>query len=148
MSPAEPSATRANGWLRAAVLAALLLAAALRWWEPALVEFKYDEAHITGLGLDLARGGAPLLLSGGTTFGIQRGALDVYLLALPLKLAGGRVEAAVWFMGALGVLVGRADVSSWGGRQEDRWSACWQPCSWRPTRGWFSTTGSSGRTFR
>ena len=104
MSPGEPSVTRANGWLHAAVLAALLLAAALRWWEPALVEFKYDEAHITGLGLDLARGGAPLLLSGGTTFGIQRGALDVYLLALPLKLAGGRVEAAVWFMGALGVL--------------------------------------------
>ena len=104
MSLAEPSATRTNGWLRAAVLAALLLAAALRWWEPALVEFKYDEAHITGLGLDLARGGAPLLLSGGTTFGIQRGALDVYLLALPLKLAGGRVEAAVWFTSALGVL--------------------------------------------
>ncbi len=86
------------------MLLILCLAAGLRWIEPELVEFKYDEAHIVGQALDLARGGAPPLLSGGTTLGIQRGALDVYLLALPLKLLGGRVEAAVWFLAALGVL--------------------------------------------
>lgn len=89
---------------RLALLAALLLAAGLRWMQPAVVEFKYDEAHIAGQALDLARGGALPLLSGGTTLGIQRGPLDVYLLALPLKLLGGHVEAAVWLLASLGVL--------------------------------------------
>jgi hypothetical protein len=89
---------------RLALLAALLLAAALRWMQPAVVEFKYDEAHIAGQALDLARGGALPLLSGGTTLGIQRGPLDVYLLALPLKLLGGHVEGAVWLLASLGVL--------------------------------------------
>ena len=36
--------------------------------------------------------------------GIPRAALDVYLLALPLKLLGGHIEAAVWWLGALGVI--------------------------------------------
>jgi hypothetical protein len=72
--------------------------------QPAIVEFKYDEAHIAGQALDLARGGALPLLSGGTTLGIQRGPLDVYLLALPLKLLGGHIEAAVWLLASLGVL--------------------------------------------
>ncbi len=88
---------------RFALLAIILLAALLRWQHPTLVEFKYDEAHITGLALDLAAGGPLPLLSGGTTLGIQRPALDVYLLAGFLKL-GGRVEAAVWGLAALGVL--------------------------------------------
>lgn len=86
------------------LLGALLLAAALRWTEPRLVEFKYDEAHIVGQALELARGGPAPLLSGGTTLGIARGPLDVYLLALPLKAMGGRVEAAVWLVAGLGVL--------------------------------------------
>jgi hypothetical protein len=90
--------------LRAALLLILCLAAALRWIEPALVEFKYDEAHITGMALDVARGGPLPLVSGGTTLGIQRGALDVYLFALALKLGAGHVEVAVWLLGALGVL--------------------------------------------
>ncbi len=72
--------------------------------QPAVVEFKYDEAHIAGQALDLARGGALPLLSGGTSLGIQRGPLDVYLLALPLKLLGGHVEGAVWLLASLGVL--------------------------------------------
>ena len=60
-------------WLRGVLLFILCYAAAVRWLEPALVEFKYDEAHIAGQALDLARGALPLL-SGGTTLGIQRGA--------------------------------------------------------------------------
>ena len=89
---------------RLLLLIALLLAAALRWAEPRLVEFKYDEAHIVGQALELTRGGPAPLLSGGTTLGIARGPLDVYLLALPLKATGGRVEAAVWLVAGLGVL--------------------------------------------
>ena len=71
-----------------AVLGVLLLAAALRWMQPGLVEFKYDEVNITRQALGLVGGGPLPVLSGGTTLGIQRGALDVYLLALPLALLG------------------------------------------------------------
>lgn len=89
---------------RLALLAALLLAAALRWSAPRLIEFKYDEAHIAGQALDLARGGALPLLTGGTSLGIPRGPLDVYGLALALKALNGRIEAAIWWTGGLGVL--------------------------------------------
>ena len=91
-------------WSRTAVLGVLLLAAALRWMQPGLVEFKYDEVNITRQALGLVGGGPLPVLSGGTTLGIQRGALDVYLLALPLALLGKHIEAAVWGLAALGVI--------------------------------------------
>ena len=86
------------------MLGVLLLAAALRWAQPGLVEFKYDEVNITRQALGLVSGGPLPILSGGTSLGIQRGALDVYLLALPLALIGRHVEAAVWGLAALGVI--------------------------------------------
>jgi len=89
---------------RVLVLCVLWLAAALRWSQPGLIEFKYDEAHITSMAMGVAGGGYFPLLSGGTSLGIQRSALDVYLLAWPMVIAGRHVEAAVWGMGALGVL--------------------------------------------
>lgn len=103
MRPTDAVSSRA-GWLRAAVLGVLLLAAALRWTQPGLVEFKYDEVNITRQALGLIAGGPLPVLSGGTTLGIQRGALDVYLLALPLALFGRHVEGAVWWLAALGVI--------------------------------------------
>ncbi|MEZ4661383.1 MAG: hypothetical protein R2911_27855 [Caldilineaceae bacterium] len=90
---------------RGSLLCILLLAAALRWIPLDLVPYSYDEAHITGMAQGVAAlSGYLPLLSGGTTLGIQRSALDVYLLALPLILTGGRVEGAVWGVGALGIL--------------------------------------------
>jgi 4-amino-4-deoxy-L-arabinose transferase-like glycosyltransferase len=85
------------------MLGVLWLAAALRWSEPGLIEFKYDEAHIASMALGIVRGGYFPILSGGTSLGIQRSALDAYLLALPLAITGGHVEAAAWGTGALGV---------------------------------------------
>ena len=82
----------------------LLLAATLRWVEPGLVELKYDEAHVTALALQVTGGDFWPVLSGGTSWGIQRPALDVYLLAAALALGGRHVEAAVWGVGALGLL--------------------------------------------
>lgn len=96
----------AHPWQRLLTLAILLLAAALRWADLGLVEYKYDEAHITGLALAVAQGGRTLaglpLISGGTSLGIPRSAFDVYLLAAPLAFVR-RPEAAVWMVGALGV---------------------------------------------
>ena len=101
---ARPAVSTTAWPARTALLLILLLAAALRWWQPGLIEFKYDEAHITGIALAIARGSYYPLLTGGTSIGIQRPALDAYLLALPLALAHGRIEAALWMTGALGVL--------------------------------------------
>ncbi|NOZ27191.1 MAG: glycosyltransferase family 39 protein, partial [Chloroflexi bacterium] len=101
---ADSPRSRRSPLAHAGVLGILWLAAALRWVQPALIEFKYDEAHIANMALGVARGGYFPLLSGGTSLGIQRSALDVYLLALPMAITGGHIEAAVWGMGALGVL--------------------------------------------
>jgi hypothetical protein len=103
MQPTDAASPR-GVWLRAAILGVLLLAAALRWMQPGLVEFKYDEVNITRQALGLLNGSPLPVLSGGTTLGIQRGALDVYLLALSLTLTGRHVEAAVWGLAALGVI--------------------------------------------
>lgn len=92
----------AQRWLP--ILCVLWLAAALRWAQPGLVEFKYDEAHLTGMALGVVDGTDWPLLSGGTTLRIPRGALDVYLLALPLALIARQPESAVWFTAAMGVL--------------------------------------------
>ncbi|MFN8439713.1 MAG: hypothetical protein U0175_03035 [Caldilineaceae bacterium] len=89
-------------WL---IILVLLLAVGLRWWQIDLVDYKYDEAHIMGMAQGVAKlDGYFPIQSGGTSQGLPRGALDVYLLAIPLLLTGGRVEAAVWIIGALGVL--------------------------------------------
>jgi hypothetical protein len=89
---------------RLLILGTIWMAAALRWMQPALVAYSYDEAHITGMAQGIARlNGYFPLLSGGTSLGVQRSAFDAYLLAVPLFL-GGHVEAAVLGLGALGVV--------------------------------------------
>jgi len=82
----------------------LLLATWLRWMEPGLVEFKYDEAHIFGMAQGIALGHHWPLLSGGTSIGVPRAALDAYLLAIPLFFAQGAPEAGVIWLGMLGVV--------------------------------------------
>lgn len=87
------------------LLVVLLLAAALRWSAPDLVYYTYDEAdqvaRATGLTV---RDGLARFLGGGTQVGLERSALHAWLLSLPLAAGGGRVEAAIWWMGALGVV--------------------------------------------
>ncbi len=89
---------------RMAVIGVMLIAAGLRWASPGLVEFKYDEAHILGMAQGIASGRYWPLLSGGTSIGVQRSALDAYILAAPLALTGGSPQAAVIWLGMLGVL--------------------------------------------
>lgn len=89
---------------RMAVIGVLLIAAGLRWLMPGLVEFKYDEAHIFGMAQGIAAGHYWPVLSGGTSIGVQRSALDAYILAIPLALTGSSPQAAVIWLGILGVL--------------------------------------------
>ena len=94
----------AGFWSRLAIILVLLIAAGLRWMRPGLVEFKYDEAHIFGMAQGIAGGGFWPVLSGGTSIGVQRSALDAYILAVPLALTGGSPQAAVLWLGMLGVV--------------------------------------------
>ena len=89
---------------RMATVGVLLLAAGLRWMSPGLVAFKFDEAHIFGMAQGIATGRFWPLLSGGTSIGAPRSALDAYILAPPLVLTGGSPQAAVLWLGMLGVL--------------------------------------------
>ncbi len=82
----------------------LMTAAAFRWYRPGLVEFKYDEAHIFGMARGIASGGFWPVLSGGTSIGLPRSALDAYILALPMTLAGHSPQVVIIWLGMLGVL--------------------------------------------
>ena len=88
---------------RLMILGILLVAAWLRWAKPGLVEFKYDEAHIFGMARGIATGHFWPVLSGGTSIGLPRAALDAYLLAIPLALTGGSPQAAIIWLGMWGV---------------------------------------------
>ncbi len=88
---------------RMIIVGILLLAAWLRWTQPGLVEFKYDEAHIFGMAQGIATGHFWPVLSGGTSIGLPRAALDAYILAIPLSLTGGSPQAAVIWLGMWGV---------------------------------------------
>ncbi len=104
MATAEQTTPPASFTHRLLVILVLWLAAALRWAQLGLVEFKYDEAHILGMAYRLAGGDSFPILSGGTSLGIPRGAFSIYVQAIPLALAGTRPELAVWWGAALGVL--------------------------------------------
>jgi hypothetical protein len=86
----------------------LWLACLLRWYDPGLIPYTYDDASQIALAGSI--GGNPFtgeghfpLLSGGTTLGVERSALHAYVLAGSLAL-GGEIEAAVLALGGLGVL--------------------------------------------
>ncbi|HID34762.1 MAG TPA: hypothetical protein EYP25_09405 [Anaerolineae bacterium] len=89
---------------RLGILGILLIAAWLRWMQPGLVEFKYDEAHIFGIAQGIASGHAWPVLSGGTSIGLPRAALDAYILAIPLLFTQGSPQAAVIWLGMWGTL--------------------------------------------
>lgn len=93
---------------RIPIILVLWLACFLRWQDPGLVPYTYDDASQIAIagsigGNPFSAEGSYPLLSGGTTLGVQRAALHAYLLAVFLKL-GSAVEAAVLGIGALGVL--------------------------------------------
>ena len=96
---------RAGGRLhRLLLLGVLGLSAGVRWMQPGLVEFKYDEAHIFGMARGIASGHYWPILSGGTSIGLPRAALDAYILAVPLALTGHSPQAAVIWLGMWGVV--------------------------------------------
>ena len=86
-----------------ALTAILLLATLLRTGWPGITEFKSDEAHIVTLALDLVQGKSFPLQGTGTSVGLPKSALSIYLYAVPLFFWPSPFWAT-WFTGALNIV--------------------------------------------
>jgi hypothetical protein len=86
-----------------ALIVILLLAAGLRMGAPGISEFKRDEANLSQLALDLARGRSFPLLGIGSSVGLPNAPVSVYLFTVPFFL-GGDPTLATLFVGLLNVV--------------------------------------------
>jgi hypothetical protein len=86
-----------------ALLGILLLAAFLRFTSPAVVEFKRDEANLSYLALDFARGRSLPLLGISSSVGVPNSPLSVYLFSIPYLLTSDPI-VATQFVGLLNVI--------------------------------------------
>lgn len=90
-------------WELACLVVILALAAALRMGAPGITEFKRDEANLSQLALDLARGRDLPLLGISSSAGIPNPPHSVYLFALPYVFDRTPMLATL-YVGALNVL--------------------------------------------
>lgn len=86
-----------------ALMGIMLLAAFLRLTSPGIVEFKRDEANLSYLALDFARGHSLPLLGISSSVGVPNSPLSVYLFSLPYLLTSDPI-AATQFVGLLNVV--------------------------------------------
>jgi len=86
-----------------ALVAILLLAALLRTGWPGITEFKFDEADLATRALDFVEGRSLPLQGPGTSVGLPKSPLSVYLYGLPFLLWRNPLFAT-WFTGVLNVL--------------------------------------------
>ncbi len=87
-------------WL--ALVLILCLAAALRLGAPGISEFKRDEANLSALALDMARGHAFPLLGIDSSVGIRNAPFSVYVVVPPFLLTSDPTLATL-YAGLLGV---------------------------------------------
>jgi len=85
------------------LLGILLLAAYLRLSAPGVVEFKRDEANLSQLALDLARGRSFPLLGISSSVGVPNPPISVYIFSVPYLLTSNPIFATQ-FVGVLNVL--------------------------------------------
>lgn len=84
------------------VLAIMGVAAYLRWAWPDVVEFKRDEANLSLLALDFARGHSFPLLGIGSSVGLPNAPWNVYVLAVPYLFTSSPLTAT-HFIGLLNI---------------------------------------------
>lgn len=85
------------------LLAILLLAAVLRLGAPGVVEFKRDEANLSLMALDMARGKEFPLLGIDSSVGIRNAPVNVWIMAVPY-LFSSDPEVATQFVALLNVI--------------------------------------------
>lgn len=88
-------------WL--ALVAILILAAALRLGMPGVVEFRQDEANLSRLALDMARGRSFPLLGIDSSVGIRNTPMSVYVMVPPFVLSSDPILATS-YVGLLNVV--------------------------------------------
>jgi 4-amino-4-deoxy-L-arabinose transferase-like glycosyltransferase len=88
-------------WL--ALVAILILAAALRLGVPGVVEFRQDEANLSRLALDMARGQSFPLLGIDSSVGIRNTPMSVYVMVPPFILSSDPILATS-YVGLLNVV--------------------------------------------
>src|SRR5688500_1177388 len=86
-----------------ALLCILLLAAFLRLSSPGVVEFKRDEANLSYLALDFARGRSLPLLGISSSVGVPNSPLSVYIFSIPYLITSDPI-VATQFVGLLNVV--------------------------------------------
>jgi len=101
VSPARANTARLFELL--ALIAILLIAAWLRLGHPGTVEFLQDEANVSRLALDMARGQAFPLLSIDSSVGIRNPPATIYAMLPPYLLSSDPV-LATGYVGLLGVV--------------------------------------------
>lgn len=85
------------------LLAIVILASALRLGAPGVVEFKRDEANLSHLALDIARGRSLPLLGISSSVGIPNSPMSVYVFTVPY-LFSSDPTVATQYVGVLNVL--------------------------------------------
>jgi 4-amino-4-deoxy-L-arabinose transferase-like glycosyltransferase len=85
-----------------ALIAILIVAAALRLGAPGVVEFKRDEANLSLMALDMARGRDFPLLGIDSSVGIRNAPVNVWIMALPYWFTSDPL-LATQFVGLLNV---------------------------------------------
>lgn len=95
--------SRPAKWELASLALILLVAGLLRLGAPGLTEFKLDEARLSLLALDMARGESFPLLGIGSSVGIPNMPVSVWLFALPYLISSDPTVATL-FVGLLNVL--------------------------------------------
>jgi hypothetical protein len=101
-APFAPTTMRLHPleWLALAVI--LTLAAALRLGAPGVVEFKRDEANLSYMALDMARGREFPLLGIDSSVGIRNAPVNVWIMALPYLFSSDPLPATQ-FVGLMNV---------------------------------------------
>ncbi|HRE46749.1 MAG TPA: glycosyltransferase family 39 protein [Aggregatilineales bacterium] len=102
-NPITPYTTRPTRLEWLAFIGIILLAAALRMGMPGAVEFKQDEANLSLMALDMARGRDFPLLGIDSSVGVRNAPVNVYILALPYLLSSDP-RVATQYIGLLNVI--------------------------------------------
>ncbi len=100
---ASPYRQPLRRWELIACIGVFFLAAVLRLGAPGITEFKRDEATLSRLALDLAKGEQFPFLGIGSSVGFPNAPINVYLFAIPYAVGNNPVLATL-FVGFLNVI--------------------------------------------
>ena len=100
----QPHPARMRAWEWGALLVVLAVAGFLRLGSPEIVEYRRDEANLSRLALQMARGERVPLLGIGSSIGVPNPPWSAWVFVPPYLLFGNDSVRATQYVGVLGVL--------------------------------------------